>query len=156
MGVRRIREFNIALLGKWCWRLLEDNVSMWFRVLAARYGLEGGRLLGGGREASMWWCDIYAICREEWFTNHVSRSIGNGENTLFWYDVWCGGEEFRVRFNRLYDLSSFKGSLVSDMCYLGWMVDGEAWQWRRRLFVWEEGMLGGSNITASECEFTGS
>ena len=46
--VKRIKEFNIALLGKWGWRLLEDNDSMWFRVLAARYGLEGGRLLGGG------------------------------------------------------------------------------------------------------------
>jgi len=70
----------------------------------------------------------------------VSRSVGNGENTLFWSDVWCGGEEFRVRFNRLYDLSSFKGTLVSDMCHLGWGVDGEAWRWR--LFVWEEGLLG--------------
>ena len=48
LGVRRIREFNVALLGKWCWRLLEDNDSMWFRVLSARYGIEGGRLLGLG------------------------------------------------------------------------------------------------------------
>jgi len=48
LGVRRIREFNVALLGKWCWRLLEDNDSMWFRVLSAMYGAEEGRLLGGG------------------------------------------------------------------------------------------------------------
>ena len=47
MGVRRIREFNIALLGKWCWRLLEDRDSLWFRVLEARYGTEGGRLREG-------------------------------------------------------------------------------------------------------------
>jgi len=115
---------------------------MWFRVLSARYGVEGGRLLGGGRETSMWWRDISAMCREEWFANHVSRSVGNGENTFFWSDVWCGGEEFRVRFIRLYDLSLFKGALVSDMCHLGWGVDGEAWRWRRRLFAWEEGLLG--------------
>ena len=47
LGVRRIREFNIALLGKWCWRLLEDRDSLWFRVLEARYGTEGGRLREG-------------------------------------------------------------------------------------------------------------
>jgi len=55
LGVRRLREFNLALLGKWCWRLLEDRGSFWYRVLVARYGEEAGRLeagvvlLGGGR-----------------------------------------------------------------------------------------------------------
>ena len=56
---------------------------MWFRVLAARYGVEEGRLLGGGREASMWWRDIAVMRREEWFENHVSRSVGNGGENLF-------------------------------------------------------------------------
>jgi len=42
LGVRRIRDFNYALLGKWCWRLLVDRNSLWFRVLLARYGVEGG------------------------------------------------------------------------------------------------------------------
>ena len=46
LGVRRIREFNLALLGRWCWRLLVDSSSLWFRVLAARYGVEGGRPWG--------------------------------------------------------------------------------------------------------------
>jgi len=55
LGVRRIREFNVALLGKWCWRLLEDRDSLWFRVLLARYGTDGGRLRGGGRQDSEWW-----------------------------------------------------------------------------------------------------
>ena len=31
---------------------------------------------------------------------------------------------------------------MSDMCHLGWGMDGEAWRWRRRLFAWEEGLLG--------------
>jgi len=42
LGVSRIRDFNIALLGKWCWRLLVDRDSLWYRVLLARYGVERG------------------------------------------------------------------------------------------------------------------
>jgi len=53
--MRKLREFNIALLGKWCWRLLVDRDGFWYRVLVARYGEEAGRSgagvfhLGGGR-----------------------------------------------------------------------------------------------------------
>jgi len=36
----------------------------------------------------------------------------------------------------------FKELSVFDMCQLGWGEEGEAWSWRRRLFVWEEEMLG--------------
>jgi hypothetical protein len=42
LGVRRMREFNVALLGKWCWRMLVDKNGLWYRVLKARYGEEGG------------------------------------------------------------------------------------------------------------------
>ena len=90
LGVRRIREFNVALLGKWCWRLLEERDSLWFRVLSARYGTDEGRLRGGGREASEWWCVVHSLSRENWFGDHVSRRVGNGRTTLFWSDMWCG------------------------------------------------------------------
>jgi len=46
LEVRRIREFNFALLGRWRWRLLIDSSSLWFRVLASRYGVEGGAFRG--------------------------------------------------------------------------------------------------------------
>ncbi|KEH17063.1 hypothetical protein MTR_0048s0160 [Medicago truncatula] len=55
LGVRQLREFNLALLGKWCWRMLMDKDNFWYRVLVARYDEEAGRLgarvflLGGGR-----------------------------------------------------------------------------------------------------------
>jgi len=142
LGVRRIREFNVALLGKWCWRLLEDRDSLWFRVLSARYGIEEGRLRGGGCGASEWWRVVHSLSKERWFTEHVSRGVGNGRMTLFWSDVWCGRVSFRVRFSRLFELSVYKGVSVLEMSQLGWGEGGEAWRWRRRLFVWEEEMVG--------------
>lgn len=53
--VRQLREFNLAMLEEWCWRMLVDRGGFWYRVLVARYGEEAGRLgaevilLGGGR-----------------------------------------------------------------------------------------------------------
>ena len=32
LGVRRLGEFNISLLGKWCWRLFVDKDGLWYRV----------------------------------------------------------------------------------------------------------------------------
>jgi len=60
LGVRRLREFNDALLGKWCWCLLEERGSLWYKVLVARYGEEDGRLgagvvpLSGERSLRLW------------------------------------------------------------------------------------------------------
>ena len=50
LGVRKLKEFNCALLGKWCW---VDREGLWYHVLVAHYGEVGGRwgagviLLGG-------------------------------------------------------------------------------------------------------------
>ncbi|MCI56595.1 putative non-LTR retroelement reverse transcriptase [Trifolium medium] len=52
LGIRQMREFKTALLGKWCWRLLVVRDGLWYRVLAARYGEVAGRLAVGGRNGS--------------------------------------------------------------------------------------------------------
>lgn len=83
MGVRRSREINNALLGKWCWRLLTDRESLSCRVLSARYGVEGGCVSDGGRDVSSWWQVIAALRREEWFSNNFSRVVGDGRSTMF-------------------------------------------------------------------------
>jgi hypothetical protein len=59
--VRQLREFNIALLGKWCWRMLVGRGWFWYRVLVARYGEEAGRLEVGSRRGSCWWREIAQI-----------------------------------------------------------------------------------------------
>ncbi|CAJ2652400.1 unnamed protein product [Trifolium pratense] len=61
LGDRQLREFNIALLGKWCWRMLVDREGLWFRVLVARYGLEGGSLRAGGQRGSVWWRELRCL-----------------------------------------------------------------------------------------------
>lgn len=50
--MRRMIEYNIALLGKWGWRMLVDRDGLWYRVLVTCYGQEGGILREGGWQAS--------------------------------------------------------------------------------------------------------
>lgn len=82
------------------------------------------------------------MCKEGWFSDHVSRSVENGKHTLFCSDVLVGGVSFKDRFSRLFDMSLFKGVSVFDMCQLGWGEDGGAWKWWRRLFTWEGELVG--------------
>jgi len=49
LWVKRIKELNAALLGKWCWRLREERERLWCRVLVAHYGEEGSTIKDGGR-----------------------------------------------------------------------------------------------------------
>ena len=76
--------------------------------------------------------------REKWFNSHVGRSVGNGKQIYFWWDVWVGGVSFREKFIRLFELAMDKWVSVFDMCQLGWGENREAWKWRRRLFAWKK------------------
>ncbi|KEH25429.1 hypothetical protein MTR_6g022740 [Medicago truncatula] len=58
--------------------------------------------------------------------------------------VLYGGR--RERFSRLYGLALHQSITVKDMFLQGWGEGGEAWQWRRRLWVWEEDLLEESRL----------
>ncbi|PNX58434.1 DNA-directed RNA polymerase, partial [Trifolium pratense] len=128
--------------------MLMDREGLWFRVLAARYGVEGGGLRVGGRSRSVWWREIARIREGDgesggsWFGEHVLRRVGDGSDTLFWTDPWLDGSSLRERFGRLFELAETKSRTVAEMFHLGWGADGEAWEWRRQLRAWEEEMLG--------------
>jgi len=130
LGVRQLKEFNEALLGKWRWRLLVDRVGLWYRVLVARYGEEDG-----GRSWSVWWKEVVRI-RDGvgggavgWFEGSVVWRLGNGAYTSFLRDRWCSDVPFCIRFSQLFDLALDKSILVRDKYLLGWEVGGEAWKW---------------------------
>lgn len=50
-----------------------------------------------------------------WFWENIERKIGDGKGTFFWEDVWLGREPLKVRFPRLYHLSSNQEAKISDM-----------------------------------------
>jgi len=151
LGVRDLRQVNLALLAKWRWRYLLGEGGIWRDIIFARYGgclpspHFGGRP-SGLRGVSSWWSNISLLrgAREasgDWFSDGVARVIGNGLSTQFWHDPWCGNILLRVRFHRLFQLSLEQEGRVWE---LGAWVGG-VWEWdlrwRRPLFVWELDLL---------------
>jgi len=74
--------------------MLVDRGGFWYRVLTARYDEEARRLEVGGQSGSYWWKEVARIRDgvgeevEGWFTKRVSRKVGDGADTFFWYDRW--------------------------------------------------------------------
>ncbi|KAH1243657.1 putative ribonuclease H protein [Glycine max] len=59
LGIKDINQFNLALLGKWLWNLMQNKGELWARVLESKYGgwrglFEVDRV---GAE-SVWWGDL--------------------------------------------------------------------------------------------------
>lgn len=98
LGVRRLKKFNLALLGKWCLRILNEMGTLWYIVLCARYGIEfyvlgmirRGRLYFGG-SGGFTWCRNLKNIREGvrmidrgWLLVIIDQRIRDGSSTLLW------------------------------------------------------------------------
>jgi len=130
LEVWRIREFNLALLGKWCWRMRVENRSLWYRVLAGRYGEVGGVIVEDGQFNSVWWNNLINIKNgagggERWFDDNVGREVGDGAHTLFWWDPWIDELVLKNSFGCLFDLAINKMATVAEMYSLGWGKRGK-------------------------------
>ncbi|MCI20422.1 ribonuclease H protein [Trifolium medium] len=87
LEIRDLRALNLALHGKWRWRLIFGGVGLWRDIFLARYGPFfpsphlGGRI-GGFRMASMWWRDVSLLggpvdAISDWFSEWVAKKVGN-------------------------------------------------------------------------------
>ncbi|XP_071703931.1 uncharacterized protein [Rutidosis leptorrhynchoides] len=126
---------NLALLGKWWWRFLTETDTLWVRVIRSLYGPDGGLFSqtdATNRGCTGVWRDI--ICAGHLIEGHnisfkssFVKKVGNGSNTLFWEEGWCGPEKFSVLFPRLYRLEASKSTKVSERL----VGDHVSWRWIR-------------------------
>ena len=42
LGIRNLRTFNVALLGKWLWRFGHEREALWHQVIEVKYGCDWG------------------------------------------------------------------------------------------------------------------
>ncbi|GLT39105.1 hypothetical protein SLA2020_133120 [Shorea laevis] len=147
LGVRDLRSFNLALMGKWWGRLATCEGGLWKKVIVAKYS-EGRShwmdwVRNGLRAGSLWWKDIRGINNVEggnarWLSEGFNLKIGEGKGVSFWWDEWCGNGCLANRFPRLYLLSAGKDR----DCYQMGNLHNGSWRWnltwRRNLLEREE------------------
>jgi len=115
LGIVELKLFNLALLGKWIWRLGSDKGGIWKEILVSKYG--GWRSLrkdGKSNKCSLWWKNLKKVwASKEWgssFEEGVKWKVGDGKDISFWEDRWLGFGALR-----LFSISSTKTARVAEM-----------------------------------------
>ncbi len=87
LSIRDLTSFNKALLGKWIWLFGIEESKLWRRVLAVKYGVEGGgwrtKSIRGSHGCSLW---KGIMARWEDFSTHILFDVGHGNRVRFWHD----------------------------------------------------------------------
>jgi len=90
LGIKDLRMFNMAILGKWKWRW-RGEPGLWKEVLLSKYA--SWRALDKGIDGnynSWWWRDIRKICGgrqiTNWFDRNIIWKMGIRNKIKFWED----------------------------------------------------------------------
>ena len=146
LGVIDIGKFNLALLGKWIWRLKSEERSLWKDILVSKYG-EWRDLRSQGQKSkdSVWRRDLRKVWNlEEWGNDFEDRGqweVGDGKEIRFWEDKWLDNDTLLHKFPRLFSVSLDTGRNLSQVGV--WNNNVWSWKlrWRRILFVWESNLV---------------
>jgi hypothetical protein len=115
LGIRNLRRFNQALLGKWLWRFAMEKDALWRKVVEVKY-----ESMAGG------WCTnqvmrsygvgVWKHIRRGWecFSKFIKFEVGDGYHISFWHDTWCGDQPLKVSYPELYRIARNKEAWVSD------------------------------------------
>ncbi|KAL7606993.1 hypothetical protein Lser_V15G19826 [Lactuca serriola] len=115
-----LESFNQALMYKWRWRFLNNQNLLWVKIINSCYGEDGGFMLASSTRVNNYvWM---GIVKSFWDLHNrgiipfdsVCRKVGDGGNTKFWVDNWCGSISLRARFPRLFDVARNKDAYVKD------------------------------------------
>jgi hypothetical protein len=115
LGIRNLRCFNRALLGKWLWRFASEPEAWWRKVVVVKYGSEKGgwhsRVRAGSHGMGFW-----KFISNEWhcFSSHIKLIPGDGSRISFWEEKWCGGLPLMEVYPGLYNIASNKEASIAD------------------------------------------
>ncbi|KAJ9559219.1 hypothetical protein OSB04_013833 [Centaurea solstitialis] len=138
LNIGDLSSMNIALLGKWWWRFLFGENSLWTNVIRSIYGLSGGlwereermRGLRGGVWSKIIKIGEVLLGENLKFENSFRKKVGEGVSTSFWKESWISEKPLMEGFPRLFRLESSVDSMVADRGR--WENDRWEWVWSWR------------------------
>uniref|UniRef100_A0A2N9JAL9 Reverse transcriptase domain-containing protein n=1 Tax=Fagus sylvatica TaxID=28930 RepID=A0A2N9JAL9_FAGSY len=142
LGIRNLRIFNKALLGKWLWRFGNEREALWRLVIVAKYGDQHGGWSSGevlGPNGVSLWKNI----RKNWttFSHFLNFEIGDGATVRFWTDRWCGTTSLKEAYPDLFRITRNKEAWVKE--HLQYHNEVVSWvlNFIRPIQDWEEESL---------------
>ncbi|KAI8530701.1 hypothetical protein RHMOL_Rhmol11G0080100 [Rhododendron molle] len=119
LGVRRLKLFNQALLGKWLWRFACERERWCRKIIVAKYGC------GRGEWASLdvrtpYGMALWRGIMNGWeaFGKNTRRAVGDGRRVKFWEHVWCGDACLKETFPNIYLLACDRDAKVCDYLHV--------------------------------------
>lgn len=119
LGIGSLRELNMALLSKWCWRYKTEKEALWVKVVDSIHGKDsiakGYKEINCGhnwRRIVQQWDEL----QEEDLDPRmlIKKQVRNGKNTSFWMDWWTEDKPLRKKYPRLFNLEIRKEITVEE------------------------------------------
>ncbi|XP_050273143.1 uncharacterized protein LOC126716155 [Quercus robur] len=87
LGLHKMKDRNIALLAKLCWRLAYEKEAPWAKMIVAKY-LSPSRMIEEGKKLPCSSC--WAACKKGGpvYVKGLKWSVKNGETVKVWTDFW--------------------------------------------------------------------
>ncbi|KAJ0856138.1 hypothetical protein HanRHA438_Chr14g0680971 [Helianthus annuus] len=137
LGIGRIRDFNVAMIVKWWWRMREDPDHLWAKVVSSIHGSRlNKKLIPVNNSIPGVWKDIGSvdeILRKTGIgiADKLKVTVGNGAKTRFWKDVWLSQTALCDEFPDIFRLAKNKEVSVAE-CFAGHNSNRRwAWEWVR-------------------------
>ncbi|XP_039143935.1 uncharacterized mitochondrial protein AtMg00310-like [Dioscorea cayenensis subsp. rotundata] len=116
-GILDLSSFNMALLGKWRWKLLSDSSWGGAKILRFNYGGPNWDLFRRTTSrVSFFWSGVDQCLPA--FSGCVSVQVKDGANSLFWKDRWFNGRAPMNIWPESFLLSRSPNGTVREMPYL--------------------------------------
>ncbi|XP_039146809.1 uncharacterized protein LOC120284053 [Dioscorea cayenensis subsp. rotundata] len=115
-GIINLEEFNCALLGKWWWKVLQNEAWCGSAPILFNYFHQHSRWnlwLPRNRRCSFFWKGLFPSL--EAFKAYIDSSVGNGNSTLFWLDNWYNGQAPKYRWCEEFLSTTSPFATVRDM-----------------------------------------
>ncbi|GJX82369.1 hypothetical protein Tco_0331850, partial [Tanacetum coccineum] len=127
LGVGSLKAFNLALLQKWRWRLINNTNLLWGCLIKSIHGVEAG-LDEKGYKSAYLWSRIVGTFYYLHFSGAIPRGtlkyrVGCGTKVRFWKDVWIGDVPLKEKYNRLFHLDRNGDCVIRDQ------ICNDVWSW---------------------------